>query len=174
MIRTLRLSIAAIACTSLAIAHANTWTPIDKDLEQLIALINDSYSGEYREARTVLYPDDTHSYVLTFFAIEGSGGGNNGQMYMAQWWPNWSKEDDIAGENQPDKVTNYSLNGLINFGNSHTVDPKQTQFTDDYHIIVHGMTYGQDDARCCPSVPITLTYDIEKLELVDSTVPKEQ
>lgn len=173
MIHTLRLGIAVIACAGIAIANAANWTPIDKELEQLIELINDNYSGEYKEARTVLYPDESHGYVLTFFAIEGSGGGNNGQMYMAQWWPNWPKGYDPDRENTPDQVIGYSLDGVLQVGSSgtYTISPEQTVFTDDYQIVLHGFASGESDPRCCPSIPISLTYDASTLELLNSTIP---
>lgn len=160
MNRILALTMTAIA-TFAAVAHADEWRPLDKEIDALKALVSDGYAQEYRGARHVLYPNEQRHYALVLFTLEGQGGGNNYIFYMAKFTPHWADENIPYDEfGDPQNVSLYSLDALTPVGGKFVAGLNFAKTTaDDEHITLYGNAYGEGDGACCPSVPFVRHYN---------------
>jgi hypothetical protein len=73
------------------IAHAQESPLISQAIDTLSNLITDGNAVEFKKARTVLKLDKASDGVVVFFTMEGFGGGNSYEFYMALLAPAYEK-----------------------------------------------------------------------------------
>lgn len=116
----------------------------------------DRLAGEYRDARRYHFIDadsDGMEDVVVFFTIEGFGGGNNYNFYMAIF-----KGSSTGYEYVDSKMVGAKLGAHLDFdylkvkGNELTVKIK---------------LHGPDDGACCPSITSYARYGLRKGKIVE-------
>ena len=116
----------------------------------------DRFAGEYRDARRYHFIDvdsDGMEDVVVFFTIEGFGGGNNYNFYMAIF-----KGTNKRYEYIDSKMAGAKLGAHLDF------DYLKVQKN---ALIVKMMLHGPDDGACCPSITSYSRYGLRKGKIVE-------
>lgn len=137
---------------------------VETATEALVAILTDSVSTEFTDARQIHYPAGKTGVALVLFTIEGFGGGNNSTYYLAVFEPSW--KDDA--ENTPETIDKYRLVGYLPVGGNgwREVDFADVVFEKD-QITIKTKEYASNDAMCCPSKPGTATFKLESNRLTE-------
>ena len=144
----------------MAAAAAPPKALIEKDVDQLVALFSDGVAVEYHPYRhiefgKILGSDQEDAVAL--FSIENFHGGTEDAEYLAFFQP--VEQIQFAG-----RTTHpYRLVAVTKIGGRswRSFDPKTMKLGSGF-VALSGAKYGPEDAACCPSVPIQVTFRVNK------------
>lgn len=133
-----------------------------RQVDSLVSLLSDGIADLGPEP-TIVYGPEGDAFVL--FTMESYSGGNNIRQFLATFVKN--DPIDWLPESKP---KSYSLAALMEIGH----DEKDWEFeaedisVDKYDIItVKGLTWGPNDAHCCPSIHKTIKVQYSDYGLTD-------
>ena len=159
----------SLACAVASAAGAPNTEPskaqrheLEQELGQLVALLSDGYAKAYREYRAIrvghLFPHDGVDAAV-LFSIEGFAETNDHNEYLAFF-------SGVApaheGKAPPKRFQLLAFTQIG--GRSWRSFEYESAALGESRVTVSGKAYGDDDAACCPSIPIraTFRYDPER------------
>jgi len=135
---------------------------LERALAQLVTLLSDGYAQAYPDYRALrvghLFPHDALDAVA-LFSIEGFAGTNDHNEYLAYF----SGVAPVREGKAPPK--RFQLLAFAQIGGRAWRSFEYESATlGASSVTVAGKAYGENDASCCPSVPIraTFRYDPER------------
>jgi hypothetical protein len=159
---TLVVSVAAVA-----VAAPQSKTPIQKDIEKLVALYSDGFATSYPKYWHIEFGKifgGSREDAVAIFSIEGFDGGNDDHQYLA-FFEAVDMEPAVNGKNRPFRlvaVTQIGGRGWREF------DYQKVKQLGANFVTLNGQAYGPKDAMCCPSVPIQVTFHIKNCTISES------
>ena len=153
-----------LACASASAAEPSKAErrELEQALGQLVALLSDGYAQAYPEYRAIrtghLFAHDAMDAVA-LFSIEGFAGTNDHNEYLAYF----SGVASVREGKPPPK--RFQLLAFTQIGGrAWRSFEYESVVLGESKVTVAGKAYGEDDAACCPSVPIraTFRYDPER------------
>jgi|ERR1035437_8360138 hypothetical protein len=149
----------ALLATMAVAAEPSRKALIDKDVDQLVALFNDGIAVEHPKYRRVefgkIFGSDQED-AIALFGLEGFHGGNEDAEYLAFFQ---SVEDyHIPGHTpRPFRLVAVTKIGARSWRD---FDWKTIKLGSGF-VTLNGKKYGPEDAACCPSVPILVTFYVK-------------
>ena len=135
-------------------------TLIEKEVERLVALFSDGIAVEYHPYRHIefgkIFGSDQED-AIALFSIEGFHGGNDHAEYLAFF------QSVEQGQVPSQKPRPFRLVAVTQIGGRswRSFDGEKIKLGSGF-VTLHGKKYGPDDAACCPSVPIQITFQVTK------------
>jgi hypothetical protein len=158
MCRTLFIIIAIILAEA-GLAAPLPKTPIEQNVDQLVALFSDGLAVSYPKYRHIEFGrifGTKREDAVAIFNIEGFHGGNEDHQYLA-----------FFESVEPDQVTGrpsrpFRLVAVVQVGGRmwRQFDWQKMKFSPGSVTLI-GLKYGPKDAACCPSVPIRATFCVK-------------
>src|SRR6267142_2849682 len=148
----------ALISTIAASATPSQKALIEKNVDQLVALFSDGIAVEYPKYRHIefgkIFGSDQEDAVA-LFSIEGFHGGNEDAEYLAFFQP--VEQVQIAGQ-MPHP---FRLVAVTKIGGRswRSFDWKTIKLGSGF-VTLSGEKYGPEDAACCPSVSIQVTFRV--------------
>ena len=133
---------------------------VEKDIDQLVALFSDGIAVGYPKYRQIefgkIFGSDQED-AIALFNIEGFHGGNDHAEYLAFFQS--VEQDQAAGRT----TRPFRLVAVTQIGGRswRSFDWKTIKLGSGF-VTLSGTQYGPDDAACCPSVPILVTFYVKK------------
>ena len=158
MCRTLFIVIAIIVAEA-GLAAPPTKTPIEQNVDQLVALFSDGLAVSYPKYRHIefgkMFGTKRQDAVATF-SIEGFHGGNEDRQYLA--FLESVETDQAAGRTSRP----FRLVAVVQVGGRMWREFNwQNMKFGPGSVTLSGLKYGAKDAACCPSVPIRATFCVK-------------
>ena len=135
---------------------------LEQALGQLVTLLSDGYAQAYPEYRAIrvghIFPHDALDAVA-LFSIEGFARTNDHNEYLAYFA---GVAPIHAGKAPPKRFQLLAFTQIG--GRAWRSFEYESVALGASSVTVAGKAYGEDDASCCPSVPIraTFRYDPER------------
>ena len=133
---------------------------IEKDVDQLVALFSDGIAVGYPKYRHIefgkIFGSDRDD-AIALFNVEGFHGGNYHAEYLAFFES--VEQDQVAGRT----TRPFRLVAVTQIGGRswRSFDWKTIKLGSGF-VTLSGAKYGPDDAACCPSVPILVTFRVKE------------
>jgi len=165
--RLLALTCIVIAAwTNAACADGSAAQFIDGEIDRLVSLYSDGIAVGYPEYRHVTFAklfQRRSEAAVSLFSVEGFQGGNLHEEYLAIFEP--VEATVIEGK----KTNPYRLLAVQKIGGRgwRTFDWETIQIVRGA-IVLKGQKWKAEDAGCCPSEPITVTFRLRDDALVES------
>ena len=146
---------------------------IDQELTRLIALYTDGLASNEAKLRHItfgsLFDDPERQDAVAFFSLQGVSLSNVHQEYIAIFAKGQGR--DLSRAKGP-KERPYHLvaTAMVGSRGSRTLDWKTAKITKG-QIVVQGKRWAADDAQCCPTKPIVVTFRISA-SLEDDLMPE--
>ncbi|MGA2281930.1 MAG: hypothetical protein ABSG80_16695 [Verrucomicrobiota bacterium] len=159
MRRTLVFALALLATMTVAAAPSRK-VLIEKNVDQLVALFNDGVAVEHPKYRRIefgkIFGSDQED-AIALFSLEGFHGGNEDAEYLAFFQS--VEQVQIAGRT----TRLFRLVAVTKIGGRswRFFDWKTIKLGSGF-VTLSGAKYGPEDAACCPSVPILVTFRIKE------------
>jgi hypothetical protein len=157
-----RLLIFALAftVTMTVLAAPSREALIEKNVDQLVALFSDGVAVEYPKYRHIefgkIFGSDQED-VIALFSMEGFHGGNEDAEYLA-FFQNVERVQIPGQIFRPFRLVAVTKIG----GRSWRYFDWKTIKLGSGFVTISGEKYGPEDAACCPSVPIQVTFRVNK------------
>lgn len=162
--------IASIAMMFAAVAHADDTPFIAQAIDGLTSVLGDGIAVEFKKARTVLPTNPTSGEVAVFFTMEGFGGGNSYQFYLALLAPAYPLEDaSLESPPTTKKVpVKYRLvsNAQVGGKGWRHIDFEKIMRTQN-GVVIQAQEYAPNDPTCCPSKAVKVEYILEHGSLIE-------
>jgi hypothetical protein len=134
---------------------------IHQEITKLAALYSDGFSSNAPKYRHIVHGQllgTGRKDAVAFFALAGIGLSNTHYEYIAIFAKGQGR--DFSEDNGP-KERPYHLvtTALVGSRWSRTLDWKTAQISKG-KIVVQGTRWGEDDAGCCPTQPIAVTFTL--------------
>ena len=139
---------------------------IDTEIDHLVSLFSDGVAVAYPEYRHVKFAkvlEGEGQTAVALFSVEGFGGGNLHEEYLAVFAP--VESADIDGH----KTQPYRLLAVQKIGGRgwRTFDWDGARFAPgSVHLI--GKQWKAADPGCCPSAPVAVTFRIRDDAIVEA------
>jgi len=152
--------------TVAALAAPSRKALVEKGVDQLVALFSDGIAVEYRPYRHIkfgkIFGSDRED-AIALFSIEGFYGGNGHAEYLVFFQ---SVEQNQVPNQKPRP---FRLVAVTQIGGRswRSFDWENIKFGPGF-VTLNGEKYGPDDAACCPSVPIQVTFQVKGGVILES------
>ncbi len=145
-----------LAAAPFSFAKSPAELTIDRAVTALVSQMSDGVAVSLPEFRRIVFADvlgNGQKDAVAFFAIEGFGGGNNHAEYLALF----AAVPADAAAAKP--VRPFRLVTVMQIGGRgwRSLD-WATAVLKPGVITVSGKKYGKQDAMCCPSEPVAVTF----------------
>jgi hypothetical protein len=168
-------AIILILILSVTTAIASDMPAVDRTIQGLVELLNDTHSGEFKAARKIHYLKEEVERVLVFFTLEGFCGGNNYTHYLAVLEPDCGGDGDtmeypreMSKRSEVTPVKKYRLVGYVSVGGKGWRSVNFSTFEMNANVItLHTLEYGANDPMSNPTKPGRAAYKIESRRIVE-------
>lgn len=148
-------------------ALAEEQSEIIRNVEKLEELFSDGWATGDLTFRHVVFGKffgHKRDDAVVLFSVGGFSGGSSHSEYIA-FFAALDREDWAGSGHQPHQ---YSLVAVREIGGRwwRTFESKKMKVKHD-HIILTGKAWAQTDSGCCPSLPITAKFAVQKGNVVE-------
>jgi len=158
MRRTLLISFVVIVTAVAAVAQPSK-VPIEKEIGNLVALFSDGYAISYPQYWHIefgkIFGTDRED-AIAIFSIEGFDGGNDDHQYLAFF----EAVDQVPAINSKSRPFRLVAVSQIGGRSWREFDWQKIKKIGTNFVTLTGNMYGPQDAACCPSVPIQVTFHV--------------
>jgi hypothetical protein len=149
-----------LLATVVAMAAPSQKELIGKEVDHLVALFSDGIAVEYHPYRDIEFGKifgSNQEDAVALFSIEGFHGGNDHAEYLAFFQ---SVEQDQVPNQKPRP---FRLVAVTQIGGRswRSFDGEKIKLGLGF-VTLNGARYGPEDAACCPSVPMQVTFHVKK------------
>lgn len=142
-----------------AVAAPSRKLPIEKEVERLVALFSDGVAVEYPKSRHIEFGKifgSEREDAIVLFSIEGFEGSNYHAEYLAFFES--IEKTTVAGK----PTRPFRLIAVTQIGGKRwrSFDGEGIKFGTGW-VRLSGKKYGHEDADCCPTVPIQVTFCVK-------------
>jgi hypothetical protein len=146
---------------------------INKEVTKLVDLYKDGFGYHVAEMRHVTFGslfDPERRDAVAFFGLTGVDNSNGHYEYIAIFAQGKGR-DFSAVKGPKDRPFHLVLTTLVGSRSTRTLDWKTAKISPG-KIVVQGTRRGKDDAGCCPTKPIQVTFNISP-ELGNGSAPDQ-
>ncbi len=142
---------------------------IHAEIGKLVALYTDGLAAFDAQSRRVLFGplfEADSRDAVAFFVLSGVGSTNGHEEYIAVFAQGEGRSTPVAKERPYRMVASAQIGKrwarTLNWETA-TIRPGR--------IVVRGMRWGSNDAGCCPTEPIEVTYSVARAAGTDTRYP---
>lgn len=136
---------------------------IDREVDKVAALFNDGLSGKTRVTRKIVFGHlfgSEQEDAVAFFALGGVGASNTHVEYITIFSGGLGR-DFSDGGGPKEKPFHLLVAQPVGMRWARTLDWNTTKLSQG-KVVVQGLQWKEEDAGCCPSKPIEITFTVSK------------